>query len=622
MESPTARRESLNTLPYDLLLLIIQYLDTPDICALHLTARVFEHVVKSPPARRALAFAVLSRCRPLPLQGFKRLTDLSGDELFRNIVRATLLERGWSRRTPRPARNAPLEPDSDGSIPWYKVVDSPAEEGVDWLSPITPNYTLCSTRTGRVLCWDMLRDVKLAQWDPGERWALWKCRIEYTQQMVYLAMARSTTANIEERNMEFKLMRINFADKLSDTLPAFEEIRTFISAGAVMNIFLLDPIRGLLASFVWLHSTNTIGLYVMPNWEEDAYVFVDTGLQCGLYGIWSCILTDDNIVIHNEDGPLARQYVYPLSYLVKQSSTSPADECPVVSGALPPYHSITRIFTYPHLPPSSYQPPFPTEMIGTQNLNTIGDPHLVQLIAPPGPIKASPDALPDEPPPEPFPAPWFPEGANFVRQWWPTLPGVPKISCSAVLTALHDHLTNRTKYILSQHYFCVPMAPHNRRDDPEEDMLLRKWFISAPFEVVCVQDVFDGDDGAGAGSEERLRPLLAVDFGLAVWLEYAEEPTVGDRMRLRCVAFPSVRSDGEGHLVATKAERTVESDEEDPVQEVDEKGERYWMEGRVRTLEIPPGLDLHHVESVNVDQSQGAVILSVDDGKIYVVYYE
>lgn len=75
-------------------------------------------------------------------------------------------------------------------------------------------------------------------------------------------------------------MRINFSDTLSDTLPAFEEIRTFVSAGAVMNIFLLDPIRGLLASFVWLRSTNTIGLYIMPDWEEDAYVFVDTGLQC------------------------------------------------------------------------------------------------------------------------------------------------------------------------------------------------------------------------------------------------------------------------------------------------------------------------------------------------------
>ena len=78
-------------------------------------------------------------------------------------------------------------------------------------------------------------------------------------------------------------MRINFSDQLSDVLPAFEEIRTFVSAGAVMNIFLLDPIRGLLASFVWLRSTNTIGLYVMPDWSEDVYVFVDTGLQCVSY---------------------------------------------------------------------------------------------------------------------------------------------------------------------------------------------------------------------------------------------------------------------------------------------------------------------------------------------------
>ena len=256
-------------------------------------------------------------------------------------------------------------------------------------------------------------------------------------------------------------------------------------------------------------------------------------------------------------------------------------------------------------------------MIGTQNLNH-NDPHLVQLVPPPGPVKPAPG----EPVPEPFPAPWFPEGANFVRQWWPTLPDVPKISCSAVLYALHDHLTNRTKYVLSQHYFCVPMAPHSIGSSPEEDMLLRKWFVSAPFEVVCVQDVFDGEEGGVPGSDERLRPLLAVDFGLTVWLEYADEPAVSDRMDLKCVAFPCVRSDGEGHLVATRAEHTPEGNEEDSMYEVDENGERYWMEGRVRTLEVPPELDLRHVESVNVDQSQGAVILSVDDGKIYVIYYE
>jgi hypothetical protein len=46
------------------------------------------------------------------------------------------------------------------------------------------------------------------------------------------------------------------------------------------------------------------------------------------------------------------------------------------------------------------------------------------------------------------------------------------------------------------------------------------------------------------------------------------------------------------------------------------------MEGAVRTLAIPDELDLHEVETINVDQSQGAVILSVRQGKVFILYYE
>jgi hypothetical protein len=45
-------------------------------------------------------------------------------------------------------------------------------------------------------------------------------------------------------------------------------------------------------------------------------------------------------------------------------------------------------------------------------------------------------------------------------------------------------------------------------------------------------------------------------------------------------------------------------------------------EAVVRTLEIPEELDLDVVETINIDQSQGAVILSVKDGKIFILRYE
>jgi len=44
-------------------------------------------------------------------------------------------------------------------------------------------------------------------------------------------------------------------------------------------------------------------------------------------------------------------------------------------------------------------------------------------------------------------------------------------------------------------------------------------------------------------------------------------------------------------------------------------------EGVVRTLELPDELDLDTVETINIDQSQGAVILSSTEGKIYFLFY-
>jgi len=123
------------------------------------------------------------------------------------VNRAARLERGWLTRTPRPAVNAFVtgggeadngiaEPaDATGSEItsskyWYKVVGMPPDEEVDWLSPITASYTLCATKSGKVVCWDVLRGVGVAEWKPGERWELWKCRVEFEQRIVYFTMAK------------------------------------------------------------------------------------------------------------------------------------------------------------------------------------------------------------------------------------------------------------------------------------------------------------------------------------------------------------------------------------------------------------------------------------------------
>jgi hypothetical protein len=154
-----------------------------------------------------MAVSLLRRCRALPLFGFRRLSDLSTDQLVQVVNRAAHLERAWLTRTPQPATNAFI-PEGELALNgftktadatrwgvksknWYKVVGTPPDEEVDWLSPITASYTLCATKSGRVVCWDVHRDVGIAEWNPGERWELWKCRVEFDQRIVYFTMAKT-----------------------------------------------------------------------------------------------------------------------------------------------------------------------------------------------------------------------------------------------------------------------------------------------------------------------------------------------------------------------------------------------------------------------------------------------
>lgn len=146
--------------------------------------------------------------------------------------------------------------------------------------------------------------------------------------------------------------------------------------------------------------------------------------------------------------------------------------------------------------------------------------------------------------PNPFPFPtWYPESAHFVRQWWPTLPGIPRVSCTVVLLVMHDQETHRNRFVLAQHYFKVPIdwemwirgegnsmtsgiSGNDTTADTKsgtregEDELMKMWYVSKPFEVVRVFDDSDDDENAMI---ERPRPLVAVDFGHAVWIEYDEE---------------------------------------------------------------------------------------------------
>ncbi|ETW74700.1 hypothetical protein HETIRDRAFT_332521 [Heterobasidion irregulare TC 32-1] len=592
----------LPRLPYDLLLVIVQHLGFSDIQALQMTCKSLRQLLVTRPVYRHLAMVLLRRCRALPLAGFQRLSEITTEQLIHSVYKAAQLERAWLTRTPRPATSSPTVLTKS----WYKVVSTPPHEEVDWLSPITASYTLCATRSGKVICWDVLQDVSLAEWSPGERWELWKCRVEFDKRTVFFTMARGLGGTHDAKLMEFDLMQIYFPESEEDvyenghlstpSTPVFSHLRSFKMSGLVMNIFLLDPPARLLAGFVWIVYTNTIGLYVLPDWDSDEYIFIDTAIACVASSNWSCILHDEEIVIHAEEPNGACQHFYPLSLLrqcVALSSSSPSF-VPIISGVFKPAR-VTPQFVQQLMPGVVAA----ATAVATGHANPLG---------------------PNPPNPLLYPV-WYPESAHFVRQWWPTMAMVPGLSCTVVLLAKHDTETHQTKHVLSQHYFRVPLLPQS--EGAAEDALMRMWYVSAPFEVVCVIDVVIDELDENGAPIHHSRPLLAVDFGHAVWIEYVEDNTEvpegqdppPPRKNLRFVSFPSVYFNDRGEVVYTSIDgSSVGSDDGDT--------ETWPMEGEVRTLEIPEELNLDSVETLNIDQSQGAVIMSVKEGKIFILCYE
>ena len=424
---------------------------------------------------------------------------------------------------------------------------------------------------------------------------------------------------------------------------------------------------------------------------------------------WSCLLFQQHIVIHCEESDAAFQHFYPLSLLLQYLTPLTSKlSTPVISRRLTPFRTLTKKFRFPSLPdmdtdsepdPDDGDDDIINPSIPILNLNGAGPssqaPTTSSASASPSAIStvSSSSSIPSSPPPlppltninpHPFP-PWYPESAHFVRQWWPSLPNIPRVSCTVVLLAAHDQETHRNRFVLAQHYFRVPLdhaewdnpswetctdssssgkmkmsftkmngGHHkntnghlNHLEDIQDDALMHLWYVSKPFEVVRVFDNqgMDEDDDVS----DRPRPLVAVDFGHAVWIEY-NEVAFGDDEQQQQQPDPdqdqeleseqSGAENGAENGEDTKMESEVEAEPPKrlrfvsfPPFSVDYEaelenplggtnGSAFSYEGDVRTLETPSELDLGAVETINIDQSQGAIILSDKGGRIFILCYE
>ncbi|KAL5512539.1 hypothetical protein ACEPAG_3192 [Sanghuangporus baumii] len=590
----SSRNRSLISLPFDIILNIIEYLDSDELMNLRASCKFFCSFVQSHLVWHSFVLDSLDACRPLPLKGFRRIQDCSIAELARLVRRGHRLYDSWTKTGPK-------------LIKPYTRIPSPVHEDVVWLSPITSKYALCCTKTGRVLCWDVDLGRCAATWSSDADWEIWKCRVEFDERTVYYAMAKRDDDGL---GTDCQLMALHFPgdDEVNYQPPYFTKLSTLCFPGQVISIYLLDPLRRLLSAYIWLQRTNTLGLYVLLDWTKPLYVFLNTGISCDSGREWSCLSHDpENVVIHAEEEVRAYQFFYPLSLLRRLSTPTPPR-------------------------PAETNPP---------------------LIMPSRTIKL--DFIPTE---NPFESAYIAHSSHFVRQWWQMGPYSTRIrrrSSTIVLRSMtiqgpepgdvppgpNDPPPGTHLFTIAQHYFTVPLRQET----------LRWWFIRKPFEIVCYPYFPNGntpepiteaaiplpadahqaiaawtefahgivEDTAEEADDQSILPvpppeltqdpieeqaddfsvipLVAVEFGFAAWLEYVS--FASDDIRVRYVIFPSIDEDRA-------------SDDYDGLSKEDD----------VRTLEVPPEIDLRSVVHIGLDQAHGTVILGMRRGSIYILRYD
>ena len=162
------------------------------------TCRSLYEASTTRPVYRKLANDLLRRCRALPLKGFQRLSDLSTEALIHAVNKATHYENAWRRRSPQPIASERYNPSGINSRSNYmdvlpsgrlaeEVVSVPTWRGSGLAEPDhEPLHAVCHEEWG----WDVQSDECLAEWNPGARWELWKCRVEFEERTVFFTMAK------------------------------------------------------------------------------------------------------------------------------------------------------------------------------------------------------------------------------------------------------------------------------------------------------------------------------------------------------------------------------------------------------------------------------------------------
>ncbi|KIY63342.1 hypothetical protein CYLTODRAFT_414086 [Cylindrobasidium torrendii FP15055 ss-10] len=573
----------LDQLPYDVFLAITFFLDIPDVYNISLTCKGLRGFINTKPIFRIQAAKLLAHCRPLPLKGFNQISDLSRPELAAAVTRTHRTFTALQTRGPRPLKGVlsrralsrcsfldATEPEAAvGVRSWYRTLRLPMEneDYIDWFSTITSKYVLCSTKKGTLYCQNIETSRLDGAWTLGYEWELWKCKVDLERRRSIIIMADKVDYESDNYHtfnplVNWGIAEIQFPGPGDNSIPEFFEVARFATRGLTMNVFILDQTTRTIAFLCMLNHHNaqhdmlagTLGLLFIPDWEKPGHVYIDTGIDTNLNSGWTCVLLPAHkrlVLIHHEDAPQLTQYVYPLDLLKPYMSHSTG--IPATSALVRPVSIVRReflIFIFDSTAPKMH----------------------VSLVPATSPLNPYPSVE------------WPAECSYFLRQWWPQLEKSEWTSSGVALLTQQrrdDIAPQQQRNTLVQYYFDVPTTTST----PGEPTVtagrpLHMWHIHTDFVIACIKD------HTADAEEEDNRPLIAVDFGVAVWLEHQ-----GDSLVLSFATFPEVDAS------------TPEGCE-------------------VHQLATPPELDLAEVESLTIDQSHMAVIVCLSDGEVYVLCYE
>lgn len=178
-----------------------------------------------------------------------------------NLSRSWIAQLSWLVGAPQPALNAsvPEGKEMANGTPesldkkrmwnkvkcWYKVVETPPDEEVDWLSPITVSYTLCATKQqggllgGTSGCW--YRGIEPLRWMEFERrivyftiakvltekWVFGSCSISFLHIVRdgLVSGFKSLDLRDDEKVIQFGLIQIYFPEQKPDSEEQITVIR-------------------------------------------------------------------------------------------------------------------------------------------------------------------------------------------------------------------------------------------------------------------------------------------------------------------------------------------------------------------------------------------------------------